>query len=103
MEVRVEDTDLCPRYAARLIRGVKIGPSPDWLKNILEKVGVRSINNVVDVTNYVMLETGQPLRAFDFKLLRRRAAEPIKPVIVVRRAAPDEEHSRHAWTARPGS
>src|SRR5512138_2442307 len=68
---RLEDAELCPRYTARLIRWVKIGPSPDWLRSTLEKVGVRSINNVVDVTNYVMLETGQPLHAFDYHLLSK--------------------------------
>src|ERR1035437_5287299 len=66
VSVRIEDAELCPRYTARVIKGVKVGPSPDWLKSTLEKVGVRSINNVVDVTNYVMLETGQPLHAFDY-------------------------------------
>src|SRR5207247_5115212 len=55
--VRIEEPELCGRYVARLVRGVKIGPSPDWLRATLEKVGVRSINNVVDVTNYAMLET----------------------------------------------
>src|SRR5438445_3030765 len=69
VSVRIEDAELCPRYTARLIQGVKIGPSPDWLKSMLEKAGVRSINNVVDVTNYVMLEIGQPLHAFDYHLL----------------------------------
>ncbi|MCW5559214.1 MAG: phenylalanine--tRNA ligase subunit beta, partial [Verrucomicrobiae bacterium] len=59
--VKIEAPDLCPRYTARVIRGVRIGPSPDWLRAALEKIGLRSINNVVDVTNYVMLETGQPL------------------------------------------
>jgi phenylalanyl-tRNA synthetase beta chain len=88
VSVRVEDAELCPRYTARLIRGVKIGPSPDWLRQTLEKVGLRSINNVVDVTNFVMLEVGQPLHAFDFHLL---TAQPGKtPVIVVRRAAEGE-------------
>ena len=57
--IRLEDAELCPRYAARVVRGVKIGPSPDWLKQTLEKIGIRSINNVVDVTNFVMLESGQ--------------------------------------------
>src|SRR6266550_4844293 len=61
--VRIEDPDLCQRYVARVIKDVKIGPSPDWLRSMLEKAGVRSINNVVDVTNYVMLEMGQPLHA----------------------------------------
>ena len=90
--VRIEDAELCPRYTARVVRGVRIGPSPDWLRNTLEKVGVRSINNVVDVTNYVMLEVGQPLHAFDYHLLapkgdRRDAC----PVIVVRRASEGEK------------
>ncbi len=71
--------DLCPRYAARLIESVKIGPSPDWMVRRLEAVGMRSINNVVDITNFVMMELGQPLHAFDFNLLREQR-------IVVRRA-----------------
>jgi phenylalanyl-tRNA synthetase beta chain len=57
--------DLCPVYSARRIRGVKVGPSPDWLRTRLESIGIRSINNIVDVTNYVMMEMGQPLHAFD--------------------------------------
>lgn len=77
--VIIEDADLCPRYAARLIEGVKIGPSPDWMVRRLETVGMRSINNVVDITNFVMMELGQPLHAFDFNLLREQR-------IVVRRA-----------------
>lgn len=67
--VSIEDAEYCPRYAARMIQGVKIGPSPDWMVRRLEAVGMRSINNVVDVTNYVMMELGHPLHAFDFKLL----------------------------------
>jgi phenylalanyl-tRNA synthetase beta chain len=77
--VTLEDPTLCPRYAARLIENVKIGPSPEWLVRRLEAVGLRSINNVVDVTNFVMMELGQPLHAFDFNLLHERR-------IVVRRA-----------------
>ena len=88
VDVRIDAPDLCPRYTARVIRGVKIGPSPDWLKSTLEKVGLRSINNVVDVTNFVMLETGQPLHAFDYQLIAKNAAG--KPTIVVRRARPNE-------------
>ncbi len=61
---------LCPRYTARVIRGVKIGPSPDWLVKRLESLGQRSVNNVADITNYVMLEMGQPLHAFDLHQLR---------------------------------
>jgi phenylalanyl-tRNA synthetase beta chain len=87
--VRIEAPDLCPRYTARLIQGVKIGPSPDWLRNALEKVGLRSINNVVDVTNFVMLETGQPLHAFDSQLIAKNTAN--QPVIVVRRAQAGEK------------
>ena len=60
----------CPRYIGRLIRGVKIGPSPEWLRKRLESIGVKSINNVVDATNYVMFECGQPLHAFDFAKIR---------------------------------
>ncbi|HEU0264946.1 MAG TPA: phenylalanine--tRNA ligase subunit beta, partial [Geobacterales bacterium] len=79
--VTVEDKDLCPRYAARYISGCRIASSPQWLVNRLAAAGIRSINNLVDVTNYVMLEFGQPLHAFDFDRLRggriivRRAAE----------------------------
>jgi phenylalanyl-tRNA synthetase beta chain len=89
VSVHIEDAELCPRYTARVIKGVKIGPSPDWLKSTLEKVGIRSISNVVDVTNYVMLETGQPLHAFDYHLIARGAGG--KPTIVVRRAAASEK------------
>ena len=71
LSVRIDDPELCPRYTARIVRSVKVGPSPDWLQQTLEKVGVRSINNVVDITNYVMLESGQPLHAFDYHLLAK--------------------------------
>ncbi|MDT8421207.1 MAG: phenylalanine--tRNA ligase subunit beta [Desulfuromonadales bacterium] len=67
--VTIRDDELCPRYAARVIRDVKIGPSPSWMVSRLESVGMRSINNVVDVTNYVMMELGHPLHAFDYRLL----------------------------------
>lgn len=67
--VDIESSELCPRYAARLITGVKIGPSPWWLRRQLLAVGLRPINNVVDITNYVMMEYGQPLHAFDFDTL----------------------------------
>ena len=87
--VRIDDAELCPRYTARVIKGVKVGPSPDWLKATLEKVGIRSISNVVDVTNYVMLESGQPLHAFDYHLIAKNAAG--LPTIVVRRAAEGEK------------
>ncbi len=67
--VTILDSDLCPRYSARMIRNVKIGPSPIWMKSRLEAAGLRAINNVVDATNFVMLEMGQPLHAFDFRFL----------------------------------
>lgn len=86
--VRIEDPELCPRYTARVIQEIKIAPSPGWLRSTLEKVGIRSINNVVDVTNYVMLETGQPLHAFDYHLLgAKEPAQGAHPTIVVRRAS----------------
>jgi len=70
--VTIEAPQLCPHYVARVIRGVKIAPSPAWMVRRLEAIGLRSINNVVDVTNYVMFEMGQPLHAFDFDKLRGR-------------------------------
>jgi phenylalanyl-tRNA synthetase beta chain len=89
VSVRLDDPDLCPRYTARVVKGVKIGPSPDWLRSMLGKVGIRSINNVVDVTNYVMLEIGQPLHAFDYHLIAK--GKDAKPTIVVRCAKAGEE------------
>ena len=87
--VRVDEPDLCPRYTARVVTGVKVGPSPDWLRTALEKVGIRSINNVVDVSNYVMLEIGQPLHTFDYHLIGKGGGG--KPTIVVRRATEGEK------------
>ena len=81
--VTIDAPDLCPRYAARVIRGVKVGQSPAWLQQRLESVGVGVINNIVDITNFVLMEYGQPLHAFDYhKLAENR--------IVVRRAAGGE-------------
>jgi phenylalanyl-tRNA synthetase beta chain len=82
--VTVESPDLCPRYAARLIKGVKISPSPLWLRARLLAIGQRPINNIVDITNYVMMEYGQPLHAFDFRNLAGGK-------IVVRTPRPGEE------------
>ena len=82
--VKIESPELCGRYTARVLRGVKIQPSPSWLKDRLASVGIASINNVVDVTNYVMLELGNPLHAFDYDQVRDHH-------IVVRRAKPAEE------------
>ncbi|MGD9589492.1 MAG: phenylalanine--tRNA ligase subunit beta [Pyrinomonadaceae bacterium] len=81
--VKIEDPDLCYRFTARIIRGVTIGPSPEWLVKRLEAVGERSINNVADITNYVMLELGQPMHAFDLDKLSENR-------IVVRRAKTGE-------------
>lgn len=81
--VEIVDADLCPRYAARVIRGVTVAPSPAWLVERLGVLGQRSINNVADITNYVMLELGQPLHAFDLNKLTERR-------IVVRRAQSGE-------------
>src|ERR1700676_2310288 len=82
--VEIESPELCGRYTARVLRGVKVGPSPDWLRQRLEALGQASINNVVDATNYVMLELGHPLHAFDLDLLAERR-------IVVRRARAGEK------------
>jgi len=82
--VEVDAKDLCPRYTARLVKGVKVAPSPSWMVQRLEAAGLRSVNNVVDITNYVLLESGQPLHAFDAKVLRGSR-------IVVRRAAAGEK------------
>ncbi len=82
--VAVEASDLCPRYCARVIEGVSIRPSPDWLQDRLEEHGIRAINNVVDITNYILLLHGQPLHAFDLD----RLAEP---KITVRRCGSGEE------------
>lgn len=65
LKVDIEAPDLCYRYIARIVKDVKIGPSPDWMKKRLKSCGIRSINNIVDITNYVMLEMGQPMHAFD--------------------------------------
>lgn len=86
--VEIEALDLCPRYLARVIRGVKVGPSPDWLVRRLKTIGQPSINNVVDVTNYVLFECGQPLHAFDFdklhgqKIIVRKARQGEKLVAI---------------------
>ena len=82
--VQVNDTEGAPRYAAAVVRGVKIGPSPEWLARRIEDAGSRSINNVVDVTNYMLLGFGQPMHAFDLKRLKGNK-------VVVRRAAPSEK------------
>ena len=81
LDVETPATDLCPRYTARMVRNVKIGPSPKWMRDRLRASGVRPINNIVDITNYVMLEYGQPMHAFDYryvnggKIVIRRAED----------------------------
>jgi phenylalanyl-tRNA synthetase beta chain len=81
--VTIEEPSLCPRYTARVIRGVNVGPSPEWLVKRLEALGQRSVNNVADITNYVMLELGQPLHAFDLDKLNGKS--------IIVRAAKDKE------------
>jgi len=81
--IEIADPDLCPRYSATLIRGVKIGPSPRWLQERVIAAGMRPISNIVDITNYVMWETGQPLHAFDYDRIHGQK-------IIVRRAMPGE-------------
>lgn len=81
--VTIECPELCPRYTARVVRNVKVGPSPSWLSSRLATLGIGSINNVVDITNYVLMECGQPLHAFDFDLLEGKR-------IIVREPKPGE-------------
>ena len=97
-QVQLEAPELCPRYTARLIRGVKVGPSPDWLVERLQAIGVASINNVVDATNYVMFECGQPLHAFDF-------GKVAGGKIIIRQPNPNETIQaidHHSYALRPG-
>lgn len=82
--VTIECPDLCPQYHARVIRGVKVGPSPAWMVERLRTIGITPINNIVDITNYVLMECGQPLHAFDFNKLHGKK-------IVVRRPKPNEK------------
>src|SRR6201988_1712491 len=106
--VEIKDVDLCPRYAARIVRGAKIGPSPEWLVKKLEAIGQRPINNVADITNYVLHELGQPLHAFDLAKLeeqrivvrRARRGEKIKTLDGVERSL-DEEMLVIADASRP--
>jgi phenylalanyl-tRNA synthetase beta chain len=90
VHLEIADPDLCPRYAAAMIRGVRVGPAPFRMQLRLRRAGMRPINNIVDVTNYVMLELGQPLHAFDYHRLRARPGEAL-PAIIVRRARPGEQ------------
>src|SRR5579863_563056 len=83
VSIEIADPELCPRYCGRVVQGVAVRPSPAWLARRLESVGVRPINNVADVTNYVLMELGQPLHAFDLARLADRR-------IMVRRARPGE-------------
>ena len=82
LDVDVQADDLCPRYTARMVRNVKIAPSPKWMRQRLRSAGVRPINNIVDITNYVMIEYGQPMHAFDYRYVQGGK-------IVVRRAGKD--------------
>ncbi len=82
--VKVDDSALCPRYTAQIIENVKVAPSPSWIRERLDTLGIRSVNNVVDITNYVLMESGQPLHAFDLDKLAGKE-------IVVRRAVNGEE------------
>jgi phenylalanyl-tRNA synthetase beta chain len=90
LDLEIADPDLCPRYSAAFIRGVEVRPSPFWMQMRVRRAGMRPINNIVDITNYVMLELGQPLHAFDYHVLRPRPGED-RPAIIVRRARPGEQ------------
>lgn len=84
VQVRLDAPDACPRYLGRVIRGVKVGPSPLWLRRAVESAGIRSISNIVDVTNYILVESGQPLHAFDL-------ARVAQSTVVIRRASEGEK------------
>jgi phenylalanyl-tRNA synthetase beta chain len=79
IKIKIEDKKLCPRYTARIIKNVKVGPSPAWLKAKIEAMGLRSVNNIVDITNFCLFETGEPMHAFDLDKLKG-------PEIIVRKA-----------------
>ncbi|MCI9007766.1 MAG: phenylalanine--tRNA ligase subunit beta [Lachnospiraceae bacterium] len=84
IKVEVKDTELCPRYCARVVKNIRLAPSPEWMQRRLASVGIRPINNVVDITNYVMEEYGQPMHAYDLDTIAGKQ-------IIVRRAAQDEK------------
>jgi len=90
LHLEIADPDLCARYSAAFIRGVEVKPAPFWMQMRLRRAGMRPINNIVDITNYVMLELGQPLHAFDYHLLRPRPGDD-RPAIIVRRARLGEQ------------
>ena len=90
LKVKIEATELCPRYMAAAVSGVKIAQSPDWLKKSLLSVGLRPINNVVDITNYVMLDLGQPMHAFDASRLNSNVKTQNSKLIIIRKAEQGE-------------
>ena len=91
IQVTVEDYDLCPRYYGRVVKNVRISESPDWMKQCLKAAGMRPISNIVDITNFVMLETGQPMHAFDLR--------DVKGAQIIVRRAHEDDRSPH-WMAR---
>ncbi len=98
VQVTILDPEACPRYTCRLIQDVRIGPSPEWLRNRIEKCGLRSVNNVVDITNYVLMEMGHPIHAFDYEQLEGRQ-------IVIKKANEGEyfetlDHKERALTGQ---
>ncbi len=98
ISVEIADKEQCHRYACRMISNVKVGNSPDWLKNRLEMCGIRSINNIVDVTNYVMLELGQPLHAFDYEKIAGKKIRVSSKTPYTQLTALDEKN----YTFSPG-
>ncbi|MCP2605170.1 phenylalanine--tRNA ligase beta subunit-related protein, partial [Candidatus Aminicenantes bacterium AH-873-B07] len=84
VEITIKDEELCPRYVGMVVRNIKIGESPDWLRKRLEHLGFRPINNVVDITNYVLLLTGHPIHAFDLERIEGRK-------VFIRKALPGEK------------
>jgi phenylalanyl-tRNA synthetase beta chain len=92
IKINIEDKNDCPLYTARIIQGLKVGLSPDWLKRRLEAIGLRSVNNIVDITNFVLLDNGQPTHAFDLdKIAARQGGQKQELEIIVRRAKQGEK------------
>ena len=93
IEIENKESKLCARYTSRVMLGVKVGPSPKWLKERLEVLGQRSINNIVDATNYAMLAMGQPIHAFDFEKVKSVNPKSKTAKIIIRKAKKMKNHN----------
>ena len=106
IDVDIVDPSLCPRYTASVVQGIRVGPSPQWMQDRLIKAGQRPINNVVDVTNYVMLEYGQPLHAFNYNTIGEariivRPAREQEAFVTPGRSRPHPDTAHAGYRGRP--